>query len=55
MFRVLADSVQTYFDFDLKRKADLGKLDELIRQSAPSLKRYFHAGTPARTAGMRKK
>jgi hypothetical protein len=29
-----------YLDFDLNRKSDLQKLDNLIRASAPGLKRY---------------
>jgi hypothetical protein len=53
MFRVLADSFESYVDFDPKRKLDLEKLDTLIRTSAPSLKRYFHKGTPAGEPGMR--
>lgn len=55
MFRVDVDSLQAYFDFDPERKADLLKLDGLIRKAAPSLKRYFHEGTPAGEAGMRMK
>lgn len=55
MFRVTADSLKTYFDFDPERQADLMQLDRLIRDAAPSLSRYFHAGTPAGDAGMRMK
>ena len=55
MFRVDVDSLDAYFDFDPKRKADLVKLDGVIRKSAPTLKRHFHAGTPAGSAGMRMK
>jgi hypothetical protein len=55
MFRVDVDSLQAYFDFDPERKADLLKLDKLIRKAAPSLKQYFHEGTPAGEAGMRMK
>ena len=55
MFLVIADSVQTYFDFDPKRKGDLKMMDALMRRVAPSLKRYFHEGTHAGSAGMRMK
>lgn len=53
MFRVDVDSLKDYFEFDLNRRSDLHKLDKLIRASAPSLKRYFHRGTPAGEPGMR--
>lgn len=53
MFRVTADSLEDYFDFDPKRKSDLQQLDRLIRKAAPKLKRYFHRGTPAGQPGMR--
>jgi hypothetical protein len=55
MFRVDVDSLDAYFDFDPQRKPDLVKLDGVIRKSAPTLKRHFHAGTPAGSAGMRMK
>src|SRR5215475_1543512 len=55
MFQVKADSLQGYLDFDPARKADLLHLHDLIRTSAPALKRYFHKGTPAGEAGMRMK
>lgn len=55
MFRVDADSLKAYFDFDPERKPDLKKLDALIRKAAPCLKRYFHEGTPAGSPGMRMK
>ncbi len=55
MFRVDVDSLDAYFDFDPKRTPELVKLDRVIRKSAPSLKRHFHAGTPAGSAGMRMK
>ena len=55
MFRVDADSLDAYLDFDPKRKSDLLKLDGVIRKSAPALKRHFHEGTPAGSAGMRMK
>lgn len=53
MFRVDVDSLKEYMDFDPNRKTDLQKLDQLIRRSAPGLKRYFHRGTPAGEPGMR--
>jgi hypothetical protein len=53
MFRVETDTLEGYLDFDPKRKPDLQKLDIVIRKSAPGLKRYFHAGTPAGEPGMR--
>jgi hypothetical protein len=53
MFRVTADSLESYFRFNPKRRAELQKLDALIRKSAPGLRRHFHAGTPAGEAGMR--
>jgi hypothetical protein len=53
MFRVNADTLQTYLDFDPIRKIDLQKLDKLLRKFAPGLKRYFHKGTPAGEPGMR--
>jgi hypothetical protein len=53
MFRVNADTLETYLNFDPIRKNDLQKLDKLLKKSAPGLKRYFHAGTPAGEPGMR--
>src|SRR5580704_7926244 len=53
MFRVNADTLETYLDFDPIRKIDLQKLDKLSRKSAPGLKRYFHKGTLAGEPGMR--
>jgi hypothetical protein len=55
MFRVDVDSLDAYFDFDPRRKPELVKLDRVIRKAAPALKRHFHAGTPAGSAGMRMK
>lgn len=55
MFRVTADSLRAYFDFDPKRKAELVKLDALMSKVAPGLRRHFHQGTPAGTPGMRMK
>jgi hypothetical protein len=53
MFRVDVDNLQSYFNFDPKRTIDLQKLDKLVRESAPGLKRYFHRGTPPGEPGMR--
>jgi hypothetical protein len=55
MFRVTADSLGAYLDFDSERKPDLVKLHKLIAKAAPALKRHFHKGTPAGEAGMRMK
>jgi hypothetical protein len=55
MYRVRADSLQGYLDFDPVRKPDLRRLNDLIRAAAPGLRRYFHKGTPAGEAGMRMK
>jgi hypothetical protein len=53
MFRVNADTLDAYLDFDPVRKIDLEKLDKLLKRFAPRLKRYFHKGTPAGEPGMR--
>ena len=53
MFKVPAESLEEYLAFDPARTGDLEQLDALIRTAAPSLKRYFHAGTPAGEIGMR--
>ena len=53
MFRVDVETLEAYFAFDPKREADLRRLDALISKAAPSLKRYFHKGTPAGEPGMR--
>jgi hypothetical protein len=53
MFRVGVETLEAYFAFDPRREADLHRLDALIRKAAPSLKRYFHKGTPAGVPGMR--
>ena len=42
MFRVAADSLAAYLDFDPQRKPDLVRLHASIREAAPALKRYFH-------------
>jgi hypothetical protein len=55
MFRVTADGLRAYLDFDPERKPDLVELHKLMARTAPALKRYFHQGTPAGEAGMRMK
>jgi hypothetical protein len=55
MYRVTADTLGAYLNFDPSRRADLLKLHELTRKAAPGLARYFHKGTPAGEAGMRMK
>jgi hypothetical protein len=55
MFRVTADSLGAYLDFDPEQKPDLVKLHKLMAKTAPALTRYFHKGTPAGEAGMRMK
>jgi len=52
MFRVNADSLKSYLAFDPIRSIELQKLDKLLKKSAPSLRRYFHQGTPAGEPGM---
>ena len=53
MFRVTADTLQAYLDFDPERKRDLIQLHGLVVSAAPALERHFHRGTPAGEAGMR--
>ncbi|MBR0893524.1 hypothetical protein JQ616_01075 [Bradyrhizobium tropiciagri] len=53
MFRVAADSLEAYLAFDPGRTADLEHVHAVMRKAAPSLKRHFHAGSPAGEAGMR--
>jgi hypothetical protein len=55
MFQVMANGLGSYLNFDPARKPDLVMLDKLMAGSAPSLKRYFHKGTPAGETGMRMK
>src|SRR6185312_3971780 len=55
MFRVAVKSLKDYLDFDSVRKADLRKFHSLMRKAAPGLRRHFHEGTPAGSAGMRMK
>jgi len=52
MFKVAASDVETYFAFDPSREADLRAVDRMIRRAAPTLKRWFVAGTPQGKAGM---
>lgn len=53
VFKVTADNLQSYFNFDPDRTSDLRKLDGLLKKAAPTLKRYFHQGTPVGEPGMR--
>ncbi|HEV3311291.1 MAG TPA: hypothetical protein VG815_12315 [Chloroflexota bacterium] len=53
MFRVTADSLQAYLDFDPERRPGLVRLHKLMVESAPGLKRYFHTGSPPGEPGMR--
>ncbi|WP_379072018.1 hypothetical protein ACFJIU_12950 [Mesorhizobium sp. UC74_2] len=53
MFQVHADNLESYFEFDPRRRGELEAVDGLIRRAAPGLLRYFHHGTPAGEAGMR--
>jgi len=55
MYRVVADSLEAYYNFDAERKSDLVRLHEVMRKAAPGLKRHFHKGTPSGEAGMRMK
>lgn len=52
MFRVTAASVDEYFTFDPAREPQLRRTDELIRAAAPTLTRWFVAGTAAGKPGM---
>ncbi len=53
MYKVDAETLADYFNVDKQRKSDLESLDQLIRRSAPSLKRWFYPGVQAGEAGMR--
>ena len=55
LFKVTADSLEAYLDFDPARKPDLVEFDKLMGLSAPALVQYFHEGTPAGEPGMRMK
>ncbi|HEY2710135.1 MAG TPA: DUF1801 domain-containing protein [Caulobacteraceae bacterium] len=52
MFKVTATDIDSYIGFDPVRAPDLRRVDELIRASAPSLERWFVAGTAAGQPGM---
>ena len=51
MFRVNADTLETYLDSDAIRRIDLQKLDKLLRKSAPGLKRHFPQWHTSRRTG----
>jgi hypothetical protein len=53
MFKVDANSLEEYFEFDHKRKQDLLSIDQLIRSSSPGLTRWFYPGAADGAAGMK--
>lgn len=53
MFKVDVDSIEAYFAFDPARQSELERMDRMIRDTAPRLRRYFHKGTPPGEPGMR--
>jgi hypothetical protein len=53
LFKVSAASLAEYFSFDPERERDLRLVDGAIRQSAPSLKRWFVAGAREGQLGMK--
>ena len=53
MFKVEVGCVEDYLAFDPARQSELEAFDGLMRQAAPRLLRYFHAGTAAGQPGMR--
>ena len=53
MFKVSARSLEEYFAFDPQRTRDLRSVDAIIRQSAPSLKRWFVPGAAKGAPGMK--
>ncbi|TWS98308.1 DUF1801 domain-containing protein [Reyranella sp. CPCC 100927] len=53
MFKVTASSIDGYFAFDPAREAELRAIDRMIRHAAPTLKRWFVAGTPPGEPGMK--
>ena len=55
MFKVEASTLKEYFDWDLSRRPCLVFMDELIRHTAPDLKRWFYKGSAASEPGMRMK
>jgi hypothetical protein len=48
-------STDEYFDADPAREADLKAFDALVRQTIPSLERWFCGGADAGKPGMRMK
>lgn len=52
MFKVAAADIETYFAFDPSREADLRAVDRMIREAAPTFKRWFVAGTAQGQPGM---
>ncbi|MDR2975832.1 MAG: DUF1801 domain-containing protein [Streptococcaceae bacterium] len=55
MFKVDANSRESYLLAAGERKSDLEKLDAFIQTSAPKLSAYFHPGTALGQPGMRVK
>jgi hypothetical protein len=55
MFKVQATTLDEYFNADQARQGDLRALDILIRETVPSLERWFYAGASEGQAGMRMK
>ena len=55
MFKVEANTLDEYFDADQARKSDLQAFDALIRESVPSLGRWFYTGAQDGKPGMRMK
>jgi hypothetical protein len=53
MFKVQANTLDEYFNADQTRKADLLAFDALIRETVPSLERWFYAGAQDGKPGMR--
>ena len=53
MYKVEANNLEEYFAADDDRAADLRSLDDLIRQEAPGLERWFHDGVNNKTGGMK--
>ncbi len=55
MYKVDASTIREYFDWEPDRKPDLLYIDQLIRQFAPNLKRWYYNGSLAGEPGMRMK
>jgi hypothetical protein len=55
MFKVQANTLDEYFNADQARQDDLRAFDKLIRETVPSLERWFYAGVSEGQAGMRMK